>query len=153
MSSFHGGNDMLRLQMLLFCALATAGHGAEIFRCTGPDGEPLYTQIPCDAPTRIVRPLADRPPAGVPAGIRASERAWLESRERAAPSQPAPDRRRGATAGTAEPSPDAYACRQKQRALDAVKLRLRRGYRPGQGERLRRQRASHEDYIAVFCRS
>jgi hypothetical protein len=153
MSSFHGGNDMLRLQMLLLCAMATAGHGAEIFRCTGPDGEPLYTQIPCDAPTRIVRPLSEGPPAVGPTGIRASERAWLESRERAEDRQPAPDRGKASTSGSGEPSRDGYACRQKQRALDAVKSRLRRGYRPGQGERLRRQRAGYEDYIAVFCRS
>jgi hypothetical protein len=143
---------MLRLQTLLLCALASVGHGAEIFRCTGTDGEPLFTQIPCDAPTRVVHPRADRSPAAAPAGIRASERAWLAARERAERPTRVPARREAARPRSTERSGDGYACRQKQRALDAVASRLRRGYAPAQGERLRRQRASHEDYIAAFCR-
>jgi hypothetical protein len=144
---------MLRLQtLLLLCALASAGRGAEIYRCTGNDGEPLYTQIPCDASTRVARP----PEAGLgPAtGIRASERAWLEARERAGRRDAGPTRRSRASGATAPAGParHGYACREKQRALDAVQARLRRGYKPAQGERLRRRRASYEDYIAVFCR-
>lgn len=142
---------MLRLLTLVFLgALVTAGHGAEIFRCTGTDGEPLYTQIPCDAATSVVRPLADGP--GAATGIRDSERAWLESREHADRREARPASRTRAGSSPGAQARDRYLCREKRRALDAVKAKLRRGYKPGQGERLRRRRASYEDYIEVFCR-
>jgi hypothetical protein len=45
----------------------------------------------------------------------------------------------------------AYRCRHKRRALEAVRAKLRHGYKPASGERLRRSRRAHEDYLSTFC--
>ena len=95
--------------------------------------------------------LTITPPAAASsgAGLRDSERAWLATRERRE-AKPPPGKRR-ANKASADPQRQAYRCRAKRRALDAVKAELRRGYKPAKGERLRRRRRAHEDYLSTFC--
>jgi hypothetical protein len=42
-------------------------------------------------------------------------------------------------------------CWKKQRQLDEVNRRLRAGYTPVQGERLRQRRRDYEAYLRRFC--
>ena len=124
----------------------------EIYRCTGSTGEPLFSQIPCGgAATVLVRPPLASEPAQ---GLRAGEKAWLAQRA---------EHRKGrvARAGSGVPSKgrasqdgaavQAHRCLRKRRDLNAVNARLRRGYKPSQGEKLRQRRQRYEDYLSSFC--
>lgn len=128
-------------------ALYGAACRADIYRCTGAAGEPLFSQLPCAASTRVVvRPQSGG--AGTAGGVRASEKAWLEGRARARRQASAKQRRSGAKS---QPRRSGYACAKRRRALDKVKAELRRGYKPARGERLRRRRTEHEAYLDAFC--
>jgi len=123
---------------------------ADIYRCTGDNGEPAFSQHPCGEAATLVQRLA--PPATLPGeGLRDTERAWLAAR-----------RRPGATGRDNRPTPKAggnrdaetrraYQCERRRLALDALQAELRRGYRPAKGERLRRRRKAHEAYLSAFC--
>lgn len=122
---------------------------AQVYRCSGPSGEPLFTQQPCgEALSLEVGAAADtNAPSG---GLRPGELSWLKARERdRRKASHRPKRRSAARAAAAERQ--AYQCQRKRRLLDAVKAKLRRGYKPTQGEGLRRRRQGYEDYIAAFC--
>jgi hypothetical protein len=123
---------------------------AQVYRCSGPSGEPLFTQQPCGEAVPLdgaAAPVA----AGAPAsGLRPGELSWLKARERdRGKAAHRPKRRGAAREGVDERQ--AYQCQRKRRLLDAVKAKLRRGYKPTQGEGLRRRRQGYEDYIAAFC--
>lgn len=115
----------------------------DIHRCVGAAGEPSFSHHRCDSAAVAVSP--PRSVAGE--GLRASERDWLANRaaQRGAASGPAK------VVDRADRERAAHRCRQKRRALDKVRAKLRRGYKPAQGERLRRQRRAHEDYLSTFC--
>ena len=145
---------MLRATLLLAAAGICSGgvSATEIYRCTGLSGEPLFSQRPCAAGTVVSIPSSASPSDGpnAPAsGLRASESAWLAQRERRA----VPSRRRATRSVPAEEKAErqAFRCREKRRALHAAKAKLRRGYKPSQGEKLRRRRSAYEDYLATFC--
>ena len=131
--------------LLLFCSTPVT---AELYRCTGEHGEPSYRQRPCGASGIATVQEPARP--GPAQGLRASERAWLKQRQR--------DGRRAKR--STKPSPassekaarlQTHRCRAKRRSLDEVRARLRRGYKPASGEKLRRRRKDYEDYLATFC--
>ncbi|MCB1773941.1 MAG: DUF4124 domain-containing protein [Gammaproteobacteria bacterium] len=133
---------------VLSCALSMSPAIAEIFRCPGDAGEVLYTQHPCGADTRVVA-ASGRTAAAT--GVRASETAWLKTRQKGKSSAPAkrpvsPDAKRRRQAK------QAYQCERKRASLAEVSADLRRGYKPAKGEKLRRRRDAYEDYLAAFCR-
>lgn len=133
---------------MLWCAFFISPANAEVFRCPGDAGEVLYTQHPCDAGTRIVAA------PGVPAvatGVRASETAWLKARQKGKSAGPA-GRPVKAAGKRAQLAKQQYQCQRKRASLAAVNADLRRGYKPAQGEKLRRRRAAYEDYLGAFCR-
>lgn len=140
---------MLRdLPFCLVCLLLAAAAGADttVYRCVGPDGEPMFSQQAC--PGTLLELAAPEAPARA-AGLRDSERAWLQAREREI-------RRDGRRAPKAAADPRqakraVHQCQSKRRALDQVNADLRRGYKPAQGERLRRRRQAYEEYLAAFC--
>ncbi|MCB1800096.1 MAG: DUF4124 domain-containing protein [Gammaproteobacteria bacterium] len=128
--------------LLIFSIAAQAG---SIHRCVGEHGEVAYSHQPCGTPidTRIA-PVRGEVEG---AGLRPGEKALLRQLSRRAPDS-RPARRAARRQDTAKKE---YACRQKQRALDAVRATLRRGYKPGRGEKLRRRRRAYEDYLSTFC--
>jgi len=125
---------------------------ADIYRCTGDSGEPSFRQRPCaDHSTVAVR----QTPSGEDSapGLRPSERTWLDQRKRESSpggAQKKNTRIRPAAAKRAART-QAYRCRSKRRSLDEVKAKLRRGYKPASGEKLRRRRRAYEDYLTAFC--
>lgn len=126
--------------------------GADIYRCTGASGEPSFSHRPCAAGSAVV-PIDKPAPARSAGGLRPGEKSWLQARER---EKRRLNRRRTssrAAASTRTGAGDrrAHQCLRKRRALDAVKADLRRGYRPAQGEKLRRRRRSYQDYLDAFC--
>ncbi len=125
---------------------------AEIYRCDGAFGEPSYSHRPCREGSSQAVPLGPTRDAEG-AGLRASERAWLREREQQRAAQKKRPKRSVKTQSETRQAEirQAYRCRTKRRALDAVKRELRRGYKPAKGERLRARRRAHADYIATFC--
>lgn len=129
------------LALLAFCTVGSAG---TIYRCTGDHGEVAYSQLACDSPSQSrIEPVQST----TGSGLREGEKALLRQYRESTPARQA-DRR---TARPRNRHRQAYSCRQKQRSLDAVKSTLRRGYKPAQGEKLRRRRRAYEDYLATFC--
>jgi len=133
-----------------FSSLAlTAVGAADVYRCTGDAGEPMFSHTPCGdaAETRVALPPA---PASAASGLRASESAWLRQRAVARDKGRASPGRR-----TSKPQKrverEGYRCRNTQRKLDRVRQRLRQGYKPSQGDTLRHRRRTYEDYLSTFC--
>lgn len=141
-------------EYFIFLALLLSGSMAEsaIYRCEGESGEPAFRQQPCgdDSTVAAARVPAEKAEG---AGIRASEKAWLRQRERDSRSR-LEERRRTRKPSDANARRDrkqAYQCRKKRRSLDEVRAKLRRGYKPARGEKLRARRRAYEDYLAAFC--
>jgi len=135
--------------LLAFCFSAEA----DIYRCNGEFGEPYYAQQPCGDDAVVAVSVKPSVASGPAQGIRPGERAWLEQRHRnrsGSRKTKRPSRVSSAASRKATRN-QAYRCRKKRRALDAVRAKLRRGYKPASGEKLRRRRAAHEDYLATFC--
>jgi hypothetical protein len=140
---------LYRYFILLIALMAGASSAADVYRCSGESGEVSFSQFPCAAASTIVI-RESREPDSFAGGLRASERAWLRAREQ---KRSAPRRQ---TRETAEKRAEArvkqaYRCRRKRAELDAVGAKMRRGYKPAQGEKLRRRRRAYEDYLAAFC--
>ena len=125
---------------------------AEIYRCDGAFGEPSYSHRPCREGASQAVLLGPTRNAGG-AGLRATERAWLREREQQRAARKKRPKRSVKTQSETRQAEiqQAYRCRTKRRALDAVKRELRRGYKPAKGERLRARRRTYADYIAAFC--
>lgn len=120
--------------------LPAAVAGDQIYRCREADGSVLFSDRAC-APgqTGIDAPYAPAP------GTRSLDTRGLGE------DRPAPVHRRAAT-GQADSGPQrAYECSKRERRLEEVNAKLRRGYTASEGERLRRRRADLEDYIQTFC--
>ena len=131
---------------------ASLSAGADIYRCTGASGEPSFSHRPCAAGSVVV-PIEKSAPARSAGGLRPGERSWLQAREREKRrlEQHRAPARAAASTRTGGGDRRAYQCLRNRRALDAVKADLRRGYKPAQGERLRRRRRAHQDYLDAFC--
>lgn len=126
--------------------------GAEVYRCAGEFGEPSFSQLPCQGGSTVV---IDTGPADVTpgSGLRPAERAWLAERKRVQGRSSTKKRRARAdqAAIKRKAKTQAHRCRSKRRSLDELRAKLRRGYKPAQGEKLRRRRRAYEDYLATFC--
>ena len=134
----------------LVCLALLSPVCAEVYRCVGDSGEPSFTHLPCAAgSTSIVPPAAAAGGAG--SGLRPAEQAWLAERERKRRPARRPRPRADPATSRHKVRTQAYRCRSKRRLLDEVRARLRRGYRPAQGEKLRRRRRAYEDYLATYC--
>lgn len=128
--------SQLALYALLFFACDAS---AQVYQCG--EQPPVFQDQPCGSQGFV--------PAQAPgSGVRDSERAWL--RQRAA--RPAPARRPAARSSSRAAERQAKQCWRKRAQLDEVQAKLRRGYKPAQGDRLRRQRRRYEDYLREFCR-
>ena len=124
---------------------------ADVYRCRGDFGEPSFRQQPCGQNAAVMTRQAAGP-AGRAGGLRPAERAWLEQRRRSA-TKTRKKKRDRVSSDAAEKAvrTQAHRCRSKRRSLDEVRAKLRRGYKPASGEKLRRRRRAYEDYLATFC--
>lgn len=112
----------------------------EVYRCVSASGAIEFRQQPCrtiDQEERLQ--------------IEAQSSGWTPP-TRDAPSRPA-TRRPTRPAGVEQARRgESDRCWRRQRALDDVNRRLRRGYSAAQGQRWRDRRADHEAYLWRFCR-
>lgn len=125
-------------------ALAAAPATAtQIYRCEHASGPPSYQQVPCRGGGG---PVELSPPAARWEGLREGERQLLE-RYRREDARPAKRRARKAR----DDRPSERSCWQKRQRLERVSAKLRRGYKPAQGERLRRSRDELYEFIRRYC--
>jgi hypothetical protein len=116
---------------------------AAVYRC---DGDPPRFQ---DAPCGSTGVASVVPAAGGGSGLRRSERNWLRTREAAR--QAAKPKRSQRRSGSGKVAQQEQRCWRKRQQLERVKAKLRRGYKPAQGERLRRSRKQYEEYLFRYC--
>jgi hypothetical protein len=118
---------------------------ADIYRCDTARG-PLFQDHACDRGSVVA---VDDRPTSAGKGLRDSELRWLRQREvRARRKTPRPAHKRRHSDKAQQ-----RRCWNKKARLEKVRAHLRRGYKPTQGERLRRQRRQLEDYLSRFCDS
>jgi hypothetical protein len=119
---------------------------ADIYRCQGPEGEVVFQSTGC--PKANSEPLTLRPLNVLGEGLRPGERALLIDKG-------SPNRRQSRT----KPGKNtklaqrqlAERCLARRQKLAALGAKLRRGYKRAQGERLRRKRDEHAEYLRQFC--
>lgn len=125
---------------LLWCLSAAAS--AAIYRCDGDP--PVFQDSPCGS--TAISAAGSTPGAGV----RDAEQAWLQQRARQRLAGRAA-KATGRAAGRRGDDRQEQQCWKKRQRLDQVRARLRRGYKPAQGDRLRRQRKAYQDYLFRYC--
>jgi hypothetical protein len=129
----------------VICALLpVVAAGAQVYRCSDPSGVPRFQSGPCadgGEALQLGEPAARWEP------LRPGERRLWEQTRRS-------EMRRRAPATKPRAGPERASqrsCWQKRQRLDAVAAKLRRGYKPAQGERLRRRRDELQGFIARYC--
>jgi hypothetical protein len=132
------------LAALLLAVPALWAEETSVFRCTDPDGAIELSQFPCPAGTeeRELR-VEDRKTGWTPPRVESQARRQA-SKDRGRAGK-APAKRDMAAARRAD------QCWNKRRQLEEVNWKLRHGYRPAEGIKLRRRRQSYEDYIDRYC--
>ena len=131
--------------VLALCLWPALLQGADIYRCPEDTGIPRYQSTPCAHGVPLELPALNA--VGEP--LRPGEKALLDRRsDKAAKAsksvRPAADRQ-------AQARRDGARCLQKRQQLRSVQAKLRRGYRPAEGERLRRRRDDYAEYVRAFC--
>jgi hypothetical protein len=138
---------MVRIIFLLLWP--AVGFPAEVYRCIEADGSISFQQAPCKGEgARIETGEAQAAWTSLRGAERRLYRAYrkrdrerLEFRRKAA---------RGKMAKRA--ARESVGCYNKRHALEEVEARLRGGYKPSEGDRLRRRRDYLEGYLRRFCR-
>ncbi len=129
--------------------LMEGSHGAQVYRCTQPDGSVSFQQQACVNGGERIETGEAQP---VWSSLRSGEKSLYKQyrkrdRERL-------QRKRQLAKNNARKKPGAAAlraCWNKRKQLEAVRAKLRRGYSPAAGENLRRKRDNYEDYLRTFC--
>jgi len=130
--------------MLIFFAHTSVFAAEQVFRCVQADGKSSFQQTRCagDGESFVVDTVQ-----GGWTSLRPGEKSLLKSyRERDARLR----QRTRKPASKAKPA-ETTACWSKRKRLDAIQARLRRGYKPSQGEGLRRKRDQYTEYLGKFC--
>ena len=136
----------MRSLLFLGCCLCLGQASAQFYRCVGASGEVSFQGVAClDGEERR---LSVRSAYSAGEGLRQSEVLWLKRRERLG--QNGKKKRKPKTTAIAQ-SQQEKRCWKKQQQLNTVKAKLRRGYKPAQGDKLRRKRKSYEQYLFQFC--
>jgi hypothetical protein len=116
-----------------------------VFRCTSPDGAVELSQRPCanDAFEEQLL-IEDRRTGWDPSLTGSSGETGSKGKRRKSKSK-------SKEKGSARRVRREEQCWKKEQLLDEVSWKLRRGYKPAQGIKLRHKRQAYEDYIRRFC--
>jgi len=134
------------LLAVMFVFSFTHAIAATVYRCPQPDGSIAFQQTACSQGEMI----SVETPASGWNGLRADEQARLKNRP-----QPRNESSKSANKAGAQTDwqgkGESKTCWGKRQQLEKARTKLRRGYKPAEGERLRRQRDAYEDYLRRFC--
>ena len=136
------------LCIILCMSCAAPLWAARVYRCSQADGGISFQQQACSAEGRLIETGEAQ---AVWSALRPEEKRLYESyreRDRDRRMRKRQARRRTARMEKA----DERGCLLKRQRLDSINARLRRGYKAGQGEPLRRKRDQYEEYLRRFCR-
>ncbi len=138
-----------KLLFIILCmSCADPLWAARVYRCSQADGSISFQQQACSAEGRLIETGEAQ---AVWSALRPEEKRLYEiyrERDRERRLRKRQARRQTASMEKA----DERACLLKSQRLDSVNARLRRGYKAGQGEALRRKREQYEEYLRRFCR-
>lgn len=125
--------------LILLAALLCATAQAQVYRCTVGQ-QTVYQDHPCgSANTAIATPQTTL------GGLRDTEKAWIKQNQQQRPARSHRPAKRDDT------HTESKACWKKHHQLKAVDAQLRQGYKPVQGEKLKRERAKYQDFLQRFC--
>ena len=133
---------------VLLLSVAGFTSAMEVYRCAAPEGNVSFQQSPCEGPGIRVETGEVQTPW---TALRSGERQLYQGYRRR-------DRERTAARRSVSRRParreerGSVTCYNKSYQLGMVRARLRAGYRPEQGESLRRRRDYLEGYLRRFCR-
>lgn len=130
---------MLALALLGRCP--AAGADAWVYRCDGSEEVVVFSDRPCSGPEQDPYSQSAAPQVGT----RRLELDLRSTGERASRTAP---RAGGSPTVVAE----VRRCEARRQRLEQVNARLRRGYTPAEGERLRARRRELEDALRAHCR-
>jgi len=138
-----------RILFCLSCLLASAtAWPVEVYRCVAPDGSVSFQQGPCAGTGERVEPGEVQ---AAWTGLRAGERRLYHSYRRRDRERARAGRIPSSRSAANRKNPESVTCYNKRHALDEVQARLRTGYGPGEGEKLRRRRDYLEGYLEHYC--
>lgn len=138
---------MKRFVICALCVLTAAPvlGAAQVYRCPGVDGVPVFQHWACDNNGDVLDILNQRPAAGV--GLRASEKAWLKARE----SRPAVRSSNANKRTRKQSKSQQQRCWKHRQQLQDVRRQLRAGYKATEGPGLKQKRERHRQYLENYC--
>lgn len=138
------------LLAFLFFVPASFLHGADmVYRCNGPDGVVSYQNSRCLVSGERI-PVDPSTKSGW-SELRAGEKSLLVDYRAREKNRRAARKKSGSDNKPKKPGIDSAGCWKKEKRLEAVKSKLRRGYRATEGERLKRKRKNYQEYLDKFC--
>jgi hypothetical protein len=139
-----GGHLVTFVGVLLSVAPFSSGETL-VHRCTHADGSIELSQFPCPyaADSQEIR-VEDYQTGWTPSAPQQREKGKAETKPRKRPRE-ASSRPRGVAVRNAD------RCWKKHRQLEEVNWKLRHGYRPSEGVKLRRRRDTYEGFIDRYC--
>jgi hypothetical protein len=133
------------LSVVLLTGTATA---AEVYRCAQPDGVISFQQQACAYQGQRIE-TGEAQAAWAP--LRSGEKTLYQN-YRKRDQQRLAHKRHARARVPRQQQADARVCLAKRQKLESVSAELRRGYKAGRGEKLRRRRDNYEEYLRRFCR-
>lgn len=130
----------------LLLLLITGGLYADtsVYRCTTLDGAVEFNQFPCaDGASEQEISIQDRKTGWVPSDTPRRQTTKKPGKSR--------NRKRKTSGADQAAARREKQCWNKRQLVEEVNRKLRRGYKAGQGVKLRDRRRGYEDYIRKFC--
>jgi hypothetical protein len=116
-----------------------------VYRCRAPDGKIEFRQTSCATDTDEDEITVEDRKTGWEPKLTKIEKKTKSSKKSGS-------RERQAVKEDAALAQQEKQCWKKRQLLDEVNWKLRRGYKPPTGVKLRRRRRTYEDYIRRFCK-
>lgn len=131
---------------LLLLVAGSLSADTSVYRCDTPDGVIEFSQLPCaEGANEQEIFIQDRKTGWVPNDTPSRRTTKKTGKPRNRKRKPAGADRAAAQARREE------RCWKKRQLLEGVNRKLRRGYKAGQGVKLRDRRRDFEAYIRKFC--
>ena len=137
---------LVALASLILVPGANVFAQTQVYRCIAPDGGIEFSQSPCTdgAEEREVR-IEDRKTGWDPSRLKVERIPKVQAKSSAR-------KRKADKEDQAALTRREEKCWKKRQQLEKVNWKLRRGYKPATGVKLRRQRQDYEAYIRQFCK-
>ena len=129
--------------LLFLCADIVAE--TSVNRCVTPDGKIEFRQFACAADAEEEEVLIEDRKTGWEPAKTKLEKTKTRSDKSSTHNRKSDEKKLAAKAKQEE------QCWKKHQMLEEVNWKLRRGYKPATGVKLRRKRRQYEEYIGRFC--